>query len=309
MTICIAAICRYGYQFDEKTNVPIDSGAVIITASDRMMTAEKYGIEYEPFQMKRARLSHSVEVLVADDIVIHSELVGRASREIGSNSKLPVKEVADTYAKHFRDIKSEQAEQLYLSPLRLDMERFIANQRSMNPEIAMELSNNILNYRLDAEALIVGVEGNSAHIYHMDSTGIISCHDDIGFAAIGIGTMHSNSLFMANSYGNIFLYYNAFPLVYAAKRRAEIAPGVGKWTDMTVITRDGVFYIEQDRIQILRQTYDAYEKDLAELQKKAINEFSRRDVEWLQQSHAPMPTQPAPPTPQKTTGVPQIPQS
>src|SRR5690348_13602151 len=67
VTVCIAAICRYGYVFDQKGNAT-DSGGVVVTASDRMLTAEKYGIEYEPAQMKRARLAHSVELLVADDI-------------------------------------------------------------------------------------------------------------------------------------------------------------------------------------------------------------------------------------------------
>lgn len=150
----------------------------------------------------------------------------------------------------------------------------------MRKDVAFDLTQKLLDFSLDVEALIVGVEGHGAHIFHMDSSGFVTRHDDVGFASIGIGAPHSNSVFMAASYGNQTLYYPTFALTYAAKRRAEIAPGVGKLTDMTVITSDGVFLVEQERIELLRIAYEDLMTRQQEMARTVVNEWSKQDADF-----------------------------
>jgi hypothetical protein len=77
--------------------------------------------------------------------------------------------------------------------------------------------------------LVLGCDGTkSAHIYQIDAQGMVTCHDDINFAAIGIGSNHAKSHFMFSRYPKLLTYYQALPIIYGAKRRAEVAPAVGK---------------------------------------------------------------------------------
>lgn len=100
MTICIAAICRYVYKFDDDKK-PIDTGSAIITASDRMLTAPRYGVEYEANLMKRGRIGNKAEILAAGDLAVHSEVLARTHSEINPLDT-DIKTIADTFAKHFR---------------------------------------------------------------------------------------------------------------------------------------------------------------------------------------------------------------
>jgi hypothetical protein len=67
----------------------------------------------------------------------------------------------------------------------------------MLPQLVYDLTNQMQEYQLDVEALIVGRDDRtSAHIFHIDRTGIKTYQHDINFAAIGIGAEHAKSQFM-----------------------------------------------------------------------------------------------------------------
>ena len=60
--------------------------------------------------------------------------------------------------------------------------------------------------------------------------------DGVGFVAAGSGQWHAESQFMFSRYTREWDLPEALSLVYAAKKRAEVAPGVGKLeTDLVVI--------------------------------------------------------------------------
>jgi hypothetical protein len=81
------------------------------------------------------------------------------------------------------------------------------------------------------EAIVSGVDGIGAHIYVVNNSEV-TCRDAIGFAAIGAGYWHANSQFMFAGHNRNRPLAETLLLTYAAKRRAEVAPGVGIGTDM-----------------------------------------------------------------------------
>jgi hypothetical protein len=59
-------------------------------------------------------------------------------------------------------------------------------------------------------------------------------------------------------YPKIINYYRALPILYTVKRRAEVAPGVGKESDWIFITRDGSESIYPGLIQELDKSYEEF---------------------------------------------------
>lgn len=240
MTVCIATVCRFNYRkADDQKD---DFGWVILTASDRMLTDEGLGIQYETGQGKWAKIADRVVVLAADSIAVHSDVLYDIRKDPSHNNDVGPKQIADLYSKFINKRRERDAEKEFLSPFGLTMAEFIAKQKDMERGVVNALCENIANYKINVEALVVGCDKDGvANIYSVDSTGLVSCHTDIGFAAIGIGSVHSVPFLMSHSYWNGWAYYPALLATFAAKKAAEIAPGVGKHTDMGFISRDGAF--------------------------------------------------------------------
>jgi phosphoglycolate phosphatase-like HAD superfamily hydrolase len=57
----------------------------------------------------------------------------------------------------------------------------------------------------------------------------------------------------------------ALALAHTAKKRAEIAPGVGKSTDMFMVTKTGWAPVEPQLQTVVEQTYDEYDKQYSAL--------------------------------------------
>src|SRR5205807_667703 len=104
--------------------------------------------------------------------------------------------------------------------------------------------------------------------YYVDNDGIPHCMNDMGFACIGIGKDHANAQFASHGYSNSWLYYDALPLVYAAKKAAEIAPGVGPNEDMSQITKERTFTINPETRKSLDKLYKKHKQQLVKMERR-----------------------------------------
>jgi hypothetical protein len=84
------------------------------------------------------------------------------------------------------------------------------------------------------EAIVAGLDSSGAHIFVINNNDV-TCRDSVGFAAIGAGDWHANSQFMFAKHERTKPLPETLLLTYAAKKRAEVAPGVGAGTDMFTI--------------------------------------------------------------------------
>jgi hypothetical protein len=145
---------------------------------------------------------------------------------------VPIIDIANEYQSIYQDIKSRKAESRVLRPLGLTRDTFIKRQREMSDSIVENLTKEIVNFEMPAiEAIVSGIDGSGAHIYGANNAEV-TCRDAIGFAAIGAGYWHANSQFMFAGHNRNRPLSETLLLTYAAKRRAEVAPGVGIGTDM-----------------------------------------------------------------------------
>lgn len=276
MTVCIAAICVFEKQ------------PFIVAASDRMITAGD--IEFEQPQPKIFQLGlHSV-ALTAGDVSAQSLIATRTQREILRSGITDIGEVAAIYGSEFMEYLRLSAEAAFLAPLGLNSETFIERQQTLKPEVATTLVNQLQDYRENYErdfggAIVTGVDDSGAHIFVVEATGRPVSMDSIGFASIGFGRWHAGSQFMFSGYAKHWDFERALFLTYSAKRRAEVAPGVGLATDMVLISTNPrrINHLGDDNeiVLKLKEIYDRFVGSERELRRTSDEEVKAYAAERL----------------------------
>ncbi len=205
-------------------------------------------IEFEPPTRKIWGLTPSVFVMTAGDTTLQTEIMRDVEIDVVErvlaepNNWWRVRDVAELYRGKHEEIRARRAESALLMPLGLDSDSFIANQADMDRQLVSNLVSDLTNFSLPGvQSIFLGIDndgpalssgpGAYPHIY-VSNGGHVACYDAIGFAAIGIGDWHAQSQFMFAKYWKGRPLPEALFLAYSAKKHAEVAPGVGKETDM-----------------------------------------------------------------------------
>ena len=291
MTVCIATVCRYIYE--KREGQPDDAGHIVLTASDRMLTDEGLGIQYETGQGKWAKVATRVAILIADSIGVHADILRDLYVLLKDKQDVSPKYVADLYSDLINERRAQDAERVFLSPLKMTMKDFIKNNKALDPAIAQDLYKDISDYEVKVEAIVCGLDKDGiAALYSVNKKGVILNHTDIGFVAIGIGAVHAVPYLMAHGFWNGWPYYDALLMTYAAKKQAEIAPGVGKATDMLFISRDNVFTLYDGLAQSLEKLYPRHQKRIRNAERTARNQLITLEQEYVAK-HPPKPQIPA----------------
>jgi hypothetical protein len=123
---------------------------------------------------------------------------------------------------------------------------------------------------LKAEAIIAGVDATGPHVYHVDDPGQSTCHDNAGFFAIGIGWRHFETVFMAQRYAPTRDFYDALLLTFSAKRQAEMAPGVGRATDMIIMEKNGSHVLPPNEVEAIGSCHDDLTQQAARMREIVV---------------------------------------
>ncbi len=227
MTVCIAA----------------QSGRMLVLASDRMLTGGD--IQFEPAAPKTFFITNSIAVQFSGHSAFHAEVMGEL--QIVTNERverepkrwLTVQEVADLYVELRSQAKAKRAAAALLSPLGLTLETFTVRQAAMAPALVESLARDLVNFAVpEVHVIVSGIDDRAGyprpHIICIHN-GHQSVHNSVGFAAVGSGSRHAETLFMLQRYTPKVDLPEALLTVYSAKRDAEIAPGVGSETDIYFI--------------------------------------------------------------------------
>ena len=224
VTVCIAAICE---------------GNTVFGASDRMLTSGD--IEFEPLQEKIYQMTTSIAIMLAGDSALQSEILQKVRLDVYERIQhdpqnwWAVEDVAALYSRFYSEAKLKRSEAAILNPLGLNRGTFIERQQQMAASLVSQLAQQMINFEIPkVEAIITGIDSTGAHIYVVED-GDASCADSVGFASIGAGRWHANTQFMFAGHTRSSLGPRTLLLVFSAKRRAEVAPGVGEGTDMFMV--------------------------------------------------------------------------
>lgn len=260
VTVCVAAICESDR---------------VICASDRMFTAGD--IQFEPPQTKHVYLTKSITVMLAGDATFATEIMlkvqGVVQKRVEDDPAKwwTLQEVVDLYRKFFNECRNRRAEQRILSPLGLDINSFATMQSVMAAHLVTQIATELISFEPpEIELIFAGNDPSGVHIYVADG-GNITCRDTAGFAAIGAGYWHANSQFMFARHARSKSLPETLLLTFFAKKRAEVAPGVGKFTDMFSIGPElGSFILIGSHVlEKLTKVYESEQKSYDKATEKA----------------------------------------
>jgi hypothetical protein len=231
VTIAAAAICTGKTPTDE----PVPT---VLCIADRMVTVGN--VEFEQAESKIDRLNWGNAVcLIAGDVDLAYQLKMETQRQL-QNETASVEEIAQLFACNYALLRRRRAEAMYLTPIGLTVESFVAQQRLLDSEVAARLTTDLQEESLGVSAIIAGVDSTGAHIYRIqDPGGQAECCDRCGFLGIGSGGAQFETQFMLASYDRRWQPLEALLLMFSAKRRAEVSPGVGKATDLVFMNSHG----------------------------------------------------------------------
>jgi len=271
-------------------------------------------VQFEPQQSKIWRITTSIALLVAGDISLHSEIYNRllplVKKKIEEQPPtwIEVLWTAESYSRIYYELRSERIEKEILFPLGLNSETFISRQKELSSSIIDDIAYKINKLFLPSVgAIIAGNDKNpdpipnkpdngigSPHLYIFDN-GRITCNDKVGFAAIGAGYWHANSQFMFNGHTRSASEPVTLLNTYWAKKRAEVAPGVGVETDMFVISPHLGSYevISEKIINDVDKIYQKNQKSINKMNSSIENSLANYLAELIktrkQQSSPPTP--------------------
>ena len=113
-------------------------------------------------------------------------------------------------------------------------------QQQMLPGITGQLDALLSGFSLNTAVIIAGVDGQGGHLHTVNHPGgHQECHDVISYVAVGSGEIHAIQSMIGFCHSATEPLTETVFRVLASKQRAELAPGVGRETDLIVIGRDG----------------------------------------------------------------------
>ena len=255
MTVCVATMGNNGTLF---------------FAADRMLTREATQTEPDAKKIYNFDGPPPVTVMWAGSSTNFGEAVGDCLVEARKNPARYefVKDYVELYCNCFSRLIGSRAERAVLAPLGLTRQTLASNR--VTNDRANALIQLIMSFDLSeedsVEVIIAGHDSEGAHIWSVRNQHP-SCHDVEGFATIGIGAEHANSqLRFAGFTRNASAGYAAI-LAYLAKRRAEIAPGVGRRTDLGMRGVDRLYLPFPDELII---DFDRERDAFAEAERAAL---------------------------------------
>lgn len=243
VTICIAAACG--------------GAKAVVVAADRMVTASYPPVEFEHDMPKLERIGNACVALTAGDALAHVDLFRAVKDALAGFSAPSIAHTADVIQKTYVLERLKSAEQKFLNPRGWTIAQFYSDiAKVVPPDLFLAVDHQIATYDYGLDILLAGIDVES-HIYTIRNPGQVDCFDALGYNAIGSGALHALSTFISSGCSASLSINRAAYLVFEAKRRAEVAPGVGQGFNMAVVTPQGIHELGQ---QEHNQLDDIYKK-------------------------------------------------
>jgi hypothetical protein len=239
MTVCIAALC--------------DNGHALVVASDRMLSAPYLTLEFDHRDAKIDMIGPMCVTLSAGDALSVQDIVVGGVGVTAQLQHPTVQLIADNVRDRFAEVRKRKINELILRPRGLDFDAFYAGGmiRAVPQELAMVLDQQMLNFSLQTEILLAGIDDGGSHIYGIGDPGTMACFDRLGYHSIGSGQRHALLTLVSRAQHKSDDLNTTVFNVFAAKRAAELAQGVGQATDVVVIGPRGAHRLSPQEIDAL----------------------------------------------------------
>jgi hypothetical protein len=223
----------------------------VVLLSDRMLTTADQSLAFE-HEAKCEIVASNALVLTAG--TIHEpELITDAKNEI--KGKASLFEIAECLSKHYRAVRRKRIEHEILEEMGiLSFDEFYHMQDRLHDSMILQLSDRIRKYDLGV-ALVLGGVDEIAHLYRIIEPGTYSSFDQLGFCCVGSGDRHAEPVFAFYRFSPTLSATEALQIGFEAKKRGEMAGGVGRETDAWIIDNGGIYGVHSDTIRLLESAH------------------------------------------------------
>lgn len=224
MTICIAAMA--------------EGGKKIVLAADRMITANfPLPTEFETDDVPKIyQLHDNVIAMPAGNALSAYEVIERAKAQIVSQQISKVEQIAEIIRRTYQDYRRHLVVERVLEPRGLNLDTYYNTQQRMVLGVVQEVESQLTSFNLGVELIVAGCRnGEECHIFTVTHPGVSLLHDAIGHVSIGSGAPHVMYYFIGSNYKKRLPVKEVEQLVRDAKKKSEVAPGVGKQTELLII--------------------------------------------------------------------------
>lgn len=236
LTICLAAIAKDNEE------------EFIVFATDHMVTTALG--QFEHTMVKYKQLNKNTVVMLAGNPLIFDELVKLKNKDI------PFQKVKEEIFQNFKTKRKDVIKNEIFDMYGIDESFFIQSLRSqvLNPLINTILKQ-ISEFKLATGILLIGFdENNKAQITEINEENIADFRD-MNFHAIGSGNIQAANTLLFQKHDKSDKLLATVYSVFKAKRNAEVLQGVGKETELLILSKNGCVKIGKEETDILDDIY------------------------------------------------------
>ena len=229
MTIIIAGIC----------------GEKVVMVGDRMNLMEEE--TYEQKTPKIYCLNKSICIGFAGTSGYEKEFI-EESENVSS-----LAELFEVMKEKYREVRMKLIKEKILGRYGVES---VDELKSLieDPEVISYHLDEIKNFDPDIKIIVGGVDP-SPHIFAIGNPGTGAFFDEVGFYAIGTGEKEATMMLNFLNFRKDLPLRTCILYLYIAKKAAEIAIGVGKKTDIFVISKDGMERVEEKDYYLMFQAW------------------------------------------------------
>lgn len=228
MTICIAAVA--------------ENGKRIVAAVDRMITANfPIPTEFETDDVPKIYpIGHAAVVMSAGNALSAFEIMERAQAQISAQQITKIESIVEMIRKTYQDYRQQRIVERYLEPRGLNLNSYYSMQQKLVLGVVQDIEAQLMNFNVGVDLIVAGCrDGEECHIFTVTHPGVAVSHDAIGHVSIGSGAPHVMYFFIGSNYKKALPVEEVKKIVLDAKKRSEVAPGVGKQTEIIIIPAAG----------------------------------------------------------------------
>lgn len=250
MTICVAALAK------EKDK------EYIVFATDHMVTTSQGQFEHSIIKYKE--INENTVAMLSGSPVLFEDLV-KLDKWDGS-----FEEIKNEIFENFKGKKEEIIQNEIFNKFMIEKDFFIESlKQPNNNQFVGNMIKTVAEFSLKTNILLIGFDVEEGQITVVGENG---CFDfrDIGFHAIGSGYDQAMNTLMFQRHcatdGLSTTIYN----VYKSKKNSEVKQGVGKETELLVLSKNKIYELDDEQIEVLQDIYESeldYGKEHDDLKK------------------------------------------
>lgn len=246
MTVCIGAIC--------------EGGKSAVAVADKMVTfGPPMSLQMEPSALKKiAQVNdQSVVILFSGSVPDGEELLSLMKNACKPFGKMSIANIAEAAKSSYIALKGKRVEETLLRPLLgADYQKFQSLvAQAPSSQILQQILGMIMQHNLMLEVLVVGMDDSGSHLSIVVHPGVLLPMETTGYAAVGTGAVHAMVRLSLGQHNKVASLVDTVYNVYEAKKAAEVAPGVGKLTDMAIIKDGRVCFMKPEMFKALEEAH------------------------------------------------------